>query len=271
MLRFKQYDYLPGTSDSSSVLLRPSGDFGGENTFLGGPPLPLTFLDTGGLRLVTLVAELKALDALELLVTLELGDDTALAADIVLTRSGGTGGIAGTTREVTFGKGRARDPDGVGGVDFVLSPDIDARRGRAFVGVPVVDIVRIRVERVPLGFSPGADEDVGSAFLSKGAGKGFPGKRRRLTVAVLDGVFAGLSPGLSFRYYINSEIACHSTCKVCVTCTDIQITLEPSPLTVIGFAGLSRARRSMIKTFPFSVPTYKAAPSAEKHMDVTET
>lgn len=45
----------------------------------------------------------------------------------------------------------------------------------------------------------------------------------------------------------------------------------PESLSTIDFGGLSSARRSMIKSFPFSVPVYIAAPSAEKASDVSGT
>lgn len=85
---------------------------------------------------LTLVAELIALDARELLVTLELGDDAALAADVVRARTGGTGGTGPADTR------RARAADGVGGVDFELSTGVGCRFG--FGGVACAEIVRVR-------------------------------------------------------------------------------------------------------------------------------
>jgi hypothetical protein len=44
--------------------------------------------------------------------------------------------------------------------------------------------------------------------------------------------------------------------------------LSPFFPTVITFAGESRARKSTMKSFPFSVPAYTDAPSGEKERDV---
>ena len=74
---------------------------------------------------MALVAELTALDALELLVTLELGEEIALAPEIVRGRTGGTGGTGGGAgRDVPVETRRERETDGVAGVDFELSTGV---------------------------------------------------------------------------------------------------------------------------------------------------
>lgn len=186
---------------------RISGLFGGEKGVCRagfGIPLPLTFRTTGELTLVTLVPELKPLEALELVVTRELGELAALALDIVLVRTG-TGGIGGRVDIVDVV--RVREPDGVGGVDFGKSAVLRDNLLLPLGDTAVDEIVRVRVA---IGFSlsvarPGADDDDGMPLLLSTTGDPVTAAallRMAAAVAAVGGL-EGPSPGLSFRYEVN--------------------------------------------------------------------
>lgn len=102
-----------------------------------------------------------------------------------------------------------------------------------------------------LGFNSGADPDEATALEPATEVRvGFSalsGSALRLLSAVTDGRGrAGLSLGFNFRW------------------TDMHTT---GPPTSILLGGLSKARRSRMRSFPSSVPAYSAAPSGENTRD----
>ena len=60
-------------------------------------------------------------------------------------------------------------------------------------------------------------------------------------------------------------------CEYDLTCMLMVSMRLPVSLTTTDFGGLSKARRSITRIFPFSVPKYMAAPSGENPMVVSGT
>lgn len=173
--------------------------------------------------------------------TLALGD--WVVVDIVRVRTGGRG-------------------EGVACVLWVIVTVL-VTRDRA--GVVVVDETRRRPGEIPEGGLVLVVVD----FLSESVWGVVLGTVLRVVIVVLDEVvaFAEASPGLSF---LCNDTQCYvpDLRLTRLTWTAMHTIRCPPSLTVIDFGVLSRARKSMTRTFPWSVPAYRDAPSGENSKDV---
>lgn len=86
----------------------------------------------------------------------------------------------------------------------------------------------------------------------------------------LAGVFVASVPGFTFFCgYMRQQVTLF--CGYDLTCMLMVSMRLPVSLTTTAFGGLSKARRSITRIFPFSVPKYMAAPSGENPMVVRGT
>jgi hypothetical protein len=99
--------------------------------------------------------------------------------------------------------------------------------------------------------------------------------RRRFRINCGRGTSRGLcgpfGPWFQLFLRISASASKFTLCEYNLTCMLMVSMRLPVSLTTTAFGGLSNARRSTTRIFPFSVPKYIAAPSGENAMVVRGT